>query len=127
MADIEELASQLSELTIMEMTELTKKLEEKWDVSASAGAPMVVQGEGEGDESEEESEEKAAYDVILKEVGDKKINVIKAVRKVTDLGLKEAKELVDNTPNPVKETVPTEDAEEMKEMFEEEGATVELK
>ena len=117
MADIEKIAEDLSALTVLEAAELSKMLEEKWGVIA-AGAPADA-----GSAAEEQTE----FDVILAAAGDKKINVIKEVRTITGLGLKEAKDLVEGAPKPVKEGVTKEEADELKGKLEEAGATVELK
>ncbi|MBB4266052.1 50S ribosomal protein L7/L12 [Roseospira visakhapatnamensis] len=127
MADLEKLVDELSSLTVMEAAELSKMLEEKWGVSAAA--PVAVAGvaaAGGGDAAPAE-EEKTEFDVILAAVGDKKINVIKEVRAITGLGLKEAKELVEGAPKPVKEAVSKDEAEELKKKLEEVGATIEVK
>ncbi len=124
MADLEKIADELSALTVMEAAELAKLLEEKWGVSAAAQvAVAAVAGGGEAAAAEEKTE----FDVILASFGDKKINVIKEVRGITGLGLKEAKELVEGAPKPVKEGVSKEEAEEIKAKLEAAGATVELK
>ena len=125
MADLEKLAEDLSALTVLEAADLSKLLEEKWGVSAAApvavaGAAPAAGGDGAA------AEEKTDYDVILTAFGDKKINVIKEVRGVTGLGLKEAKDLVEGAPKPVKEGVNKDEAEEIKKKLEEAGATVEL-
>ena len=125
-ADLNQLAESLSELTVMEAANLVKMLEEKWGVSAAAPVAMAA-GPAAGGAAEEAAEEKTEFDVVLAEVGAKKINVIKAVREVTSLGLKEAKELVEGAPKPVKEGVSKEEAEEIKKKFEEVGAKVEVK
>lgn len=124
MADLEAIAENLSTLTVIEAAELVKMLEEKWGVSAAAPVAVAAAGAGVAAEAVEEQTE---FDLILKEVGGKKINVIKAVREVTSLGLKEAKELVESAPKAVKEGITKEEAEEMKKKFEEQGATVEIK
>ncbi len=126
MADMEKLVDELSNLTVLEAAELSKLLEEKWGVSAAA--PVVAQqgtvvADGGGDAGEEQTE----FDVILASAGDKKINVIKEVRGITGLGLKDAKDLVEAAPKPVKEGVNKEEAEELKKKLEEAGATVEVK
>jgi large subunit ribosomal protein L7/L12 len=126
MADLEKIVEQLSELTLMEAAELTKMLEEKWGVSAAApmmGGMMMPMG----GEAAAEEEEQTEFDVVLKEIGPKKINVIKEVRALTSLGLKEAKEAVDAAPNTILEAVSKEAAEEAKGKLEEAGATVEIK
>lgn len=121
----EKLIEQIESMSVLDLANLVKDLEEKFGVSAQAMAmPMMVAGAG-GGESEEEA--KDSFDVVLLSFGDKKINVIKTVRNVTSLGLKEAKGLVDNLPKPVKEGVSKEEAEELKAKFEEAGAQVELK
>lgn len=125
MADLEKLVEDLSALTVMEAAELSKLLEEKWGVSAAAPvAVAAVAGAAAGGEA---AEEKTDFDVILASAGDKKINVIKEVRAITGLGLKEAKELVEGAPKPVKEGASKDEAEEIKKKLEEAGATVELK
>ncbi len=125
MADLNQIADQLSDLTVMQAAELVKMLEEKWGVSAAA--PVAVAAAGAVAGGAEAAEEKTEFDVVLTEVGPKKINVIKAVREVTSLGLKEAKELVEGAPKPIKEAVTKEEAEELKKKFEEVGAKVEIK
>lgn len=132
MSKIEQLAEDLSNLTVLEAADLTKLLEDKWGVSAAAAAaPMMMAGPmpaaGGGDAGAEPAEEKTEFDVILATVGDKKINVIKEVRAITGLGLKEAKELVEGAPKPVKEGVPKDEAEDIKGKLEGAGATVEVK
>jgi large subunit ribosomal protein L7/L12 len=128
MADLDKIVAELSSLTLMEAAELTKKLEEAWGVSAAApvamAGMMMAAGDGAGAAEEEEQTE---FDVILKDVGPKKINVIKEVRALTSLGLKEAKEVVDGAPSTVLEQVSKEAAEEAKAKLEEAGASVELK
>jgi large subunit ribosomal protein L7/L12 len=126
MADLEAIAENLSSLTVMEAANLVKMLEEKWGVSAAAPVAVAAVG-GAAAAGGEAAEEQTEFTVVLKEVGAKKINVIKAVREVTSLGLKEAKDLVDGAPKPVKEGVTKEEAEEIKKKFEEQGATVEVK
>ncbi len=125
MADLEKLVEELSALTVMEAAELSKLLEEKWGVSAAA--PVAVAAAVGGGEAAAAAEEQTEFDVILASAGDKKINVIKEVRAITGLGLKEAKELVEGAPKPVKEQVSKAEAEELKKKLEEAGATVELK
>jgi len=126
MADIEKIADDLSALTVLEAAELSKLLEEKWGVSAAAPV-AVAAGAPAGGDAGAAAEEKTEFDVILAAAGDKKINVIKEVRTITGLGLKEAKDLVEGAPKPVKEGVTKEEADEMKGKLEEAGATVELK
>jgi len=128
MADLEKLAEDLSGLTVMEAAELSKMLEEKWGVSAAAPVAVAAAAPGAaGAAGGEAAEEKDEFDVVLAQVGDKKINVIKEVRAITGLGLKEAKDLVESAPKPVKEGAKKEEAEELKKKLEEAGATVELK
>ncbi|RMD89361.1 MAG: 50S ribosomal protein L7/L12 [Alphaproteobacteria bacterium] len=124
-ANLEKIVEELSGLTVMEAAELSKMLEEKWGVSAAA--PVAVAAVGAPGAGAEAAEEKTEFDVILAAVGDKKINVIKEVRAITGLGLKEAKDLVEAAPKPVKEGVDKEEAEKIKKQLEEAGATVELK
>ena len=124
-ANLEQIADSLSELTVMEAANLVKMLEDKWGVSAAAPvAVAAAPGAGGGAEA---AEEKTEFDVVLTAVGDKKIGVIKVVREVTSLGLKEAKDLVEGAPKPVKEGVTKEEADEIKKKFEEQGAKVEIK
>lgn len=120
----EEVIDFLSNMTVMEIADLVKELEDKWGVSAAA--PVAVAAAGGGGAAEA-AEEKTEFDVILASAGDKKINVIKEVRGITGLGLKEAKDLVEGAPKPVKEGVPKEEAEKMKEALEKAGAKVEIK
>ena len=124
MADLNKIVDELSELTVLEAAELSKLLEEKWGVSAAAA--VAVAGPG-GAADAPAAEEKDEFDVILSSAGDKKINVIKEVRAITGLGLKEAKDLVDNAPKPIKEAVSKAEAEELKSKLEGAGASVELK
>ena len=126
MADIEKIADDLSALTVLEAAELSKLLEEKWGVSAAAPV-AVAAGAPAGGDAGGAAEEQSEFDVILAAAGDKKINVIKEVRTITGLGLKEAKDLVEGAPKPVKEGVSKEEADELKGKLEEAGATVELK
>jgi large subunit ribosomal protein L7/L12 len=116
----------LSKLTVLEAADLAKLLEEKWGVSAAAPVAMMAAGAGGGGEAAV-AEEKTEFDVILTAAGAQKINVIKEVRAVTSLGLKEAKDLVEGAPKPVKEGVNKEEAEKIKKQLEAAGATVELK
>ena len=121
----EEFFQHLDNLTVLELADYIKEFEERYGVSAAAAAvPMAAAGAGAAQESAEE--EKTEFNVILKAIGDKKINVIKTVREVTSLGLKEAKDLVDSSPKAVKEGISKEEAEEIKKKFEEVGATVEI-
>ncbi len=126
MADLQAIKEQLNSLTLLEAAELVKMLEEEWGVSAAAPVAVAAVAGGAG-AAEEEAEEKTEFDVVLQEIGPKKINVIKAVRAVTSLGLKEAKELVESAPAPVVQGVPKETAEEVKAKLEAEGAVVEIK
>jgi len=125
MADIQAIANDLSELTVLQAAELVKVLEEKWGVSAAAAAPMMMAAAGAP--AAAAAEEQTEFAVHLTGVGDKKINVIKVVRELTSLGLKEAKDLVDGAPKVVKEDLSKEEAEAMKKKFEEVGATAEIK
>jgi large subunit ribosomal protein L7/L12 len=122
MANLDQIVNDLSSLTVMEAAELSKLLEEKWGVSAAA--PVAAAGPAAAGEV---AEEKTEFDVILTVAGDKKINVIKEVRAITALGLKEAKELVESAPKAVKEGVNKDEAEELKKKLEEAGASVEIK
>ena len=125
MADLAKLADDLSELTVLEAAELSSMLEDKWGVSAAA--PIAVAAVGGAASGDAPAEEKDEFDVILVAAGDKKINVIKEVRAITSLGLKEAKDLVEAAPKPIKEGVTKEEAEEVKKKLEAAGATVEVK
>ncbi len=125
MADVKEIAEQLVNLTIKEANELAKVLEEEYDIKPAAAAVAVAAGPAAGDAGA--AEEKDEFDVVLKAAGAKKIAVIKEVRGITGLGLKEAKELVDGAPNTIKEAAPKAEAEEIKAKLEEAGAEVELK
>ena len=129
MADLDALVEELGKLTILEAAELAKKLEEEWGVSAAAPAAgmMMMAGGAGGDAGGAAAEEKTEFDVILKSAGDKKINVIKEVRAITGLGLKEAKELVEAGGKAVKESVSKEEAEDVKGKLEAAGAEVEVK
>jgi len=129
MADIQAIANDLSGLTVMQVAELVKMLEEKWGVSAAAAAPVMMAGGGApaAGAAAAPAEEKTEFAVHLTAAGDKKINVIKVVREVTSLGLKEAKDLVDGAPKVVKEGVSKEEAANIKKKFDEVGATVEIK
>ena len=126
MADLEKIADDLSKLTVIEAADLSKMLEEKWGVSAAAPVAMAGMMPAAG-EAAGAAEEKTEFDVILAAIGEKKINVIKEVRAMTGLGLKEAKDLVEAAPKAVKEGVKKEEADEMKAKLEEVGATVEVK
>jgi large subunit ribosomal protein L7/L12 len=123
--EAQEFIQQIDSMTVLELNDLVKALEDHYGVSAAAAAmPVAAAG---GGAAAAEVEEKTKFDVVLTAIGDKKINVIKAVREVTSLGLKEAKELVESAPAPVKEGVSKDEAEEIKKKFEEAGAQVELK
>ena len=124
MADIAKLVEELSKLTVMEAAELAKALEEEWGVSAAAAVAVAGPAAGGAAEAAEEKDE---FDVILVAAGDKKINVIKEVRAITGLGLKEAKDLVEGAPKPVKEGASKDEAEEIKKKLEDAGASSELK
>ena len=118
----------IDQATMLEISDLVKSLEEKYGISAAAAMPMAAGGvPAAGGEAKAAVEEKTEITVVLSAVGDKKINVIKAVREVTNLGLKEAKDLVEGAPKPIKEGVSNEEAETIKKKFEEAGATVEVK
>jgi len=121
----EEIIEFISSMSVLELSELVKELEEKFGVSAAV--PVAVAAASGAQPAQAESEEKTEFDVVLSQVGDKKIQVIKVIRAVTGLGLKEAKALVDEAPKPVKEGVSKEEAEEIKGQLEEAGATVEVK
>jgi len=122
----DDVISFIENMTVLELSEMVKALEEKFGVSAAAAAmPMAPSGASAA--AAPEVEEKTEFDVVLTSVGDKKIQVIKEVRAITGLGLKEAKELVDNAPRPVKEGIPEKDAEQIKKQLEEVGASVEIK
>jgi large subunit ribosomal protein L7/L12 len=125
MADLNTLVDQLSALTVMEAASLVKTLEEKWGVSAAAPAMMAMPAGGGA--AAAPAEEKTEFDVILADAGDKKINVIKEIRTITGLGLKEAKDLVEGAPKTVKEGVNKDDAKKMKDQLTAAGATVEIK
>jgi large subunit ribosomal protein L7/L12 len=127
MADINAIADQIQGLTLLEASQLVKLLEEKLGVSAAAAAPVMVAGGGGAAAAAPAAEEKTEFAVVLTVVGANKINVIKAVREVTSLGLKEAKDLVDGAPKPIKEGVSKEEAETIKKKFTDAGATVEVK
>jgi large subunit ribosomal protein L7/L12 len=126
MADINAIADQIQGLTLLEASQLVKMLEEKLGVSAAAAAPVMVAGGG-GGAAAPAVEEKTEFSVVLQAAGANKINVIKVVREVTSLGLKEAKDLVDGAPKPVKEGVSKDEAEAIKKKFVDAGATVEVK
>ena len=127
MANLEKLVEDLSALTVLEAAELSKLLEEKWGVSAAAPVAVAAAAGGAGAAPAEAAEEQTEFTVNLTEVGANKVSVIKAVRELTGLGLKEAKDLVDGAPKPVKESVPKAAAEEAKKKLEEAGAKAEIK
>ena len=128
MADLQQLEEQIVGLSLLDAAQLVKRLEEKLGVSAAAAAPVMMAGGGAGaGAAAAPAEEKTEFAVVLKEVGANKINVIKAVREVTSLGLKEAKDLVDGAPKTVKDGVSKEEAETIKKKFVDAGATVEVK
>ena len=128
MANLEKIVDQLSNLTVLEAADLSKMLEEKWGVSAAAPAAVAAAAPGAAgaEAAAEAAEEKTEFTVVLTAFGDKKINVIKEVRAVTSLGLKEAKDLVESVPKPVKEGVSKEESDKIKQRLEEAGATVEI-
>jgi large subunit ribosomal protein L7/L12 len=126
-ADIQAIANELSSLTIMQIAELSKLLEEKWGVSAAVAAPMMAIAGAAPAAAAAAAEEKTEFAIHLTSAGDKKINVIKVVREVTSLGLKEAKDLVDGAPKLVKEGLTKDEAAAIKKKFEEVGAQVEIK
>jgi large subunit ribosomal protein L7/L12 len=125
MAELDKIVDQLSKLTVMEAADLAKMLEEAWGVSASA--PVMAAVAAQGESAPKAAEEKSEYDIILESAGDKKINVIKEVKAITGLGLKEAKELVESAPKPIKLAVPKSEAEELKGKLEAAGAKISLK
>jgi len=125
MANIDKIIDQLEKLTVVEVNELVKTLEERWGVSAAvAMAPAAAAAGGAGEAGAEE--EKTSFDIVLKDPGDSKLQVIKIIREITSLGIKEAKELADNAPKPIKTGVPKEEAEGIKDRLVEVGAIVEL-
>ena len=125
MTDLNKIVDELSKLSVMEAAELSKLLQEKWGVSAAA--PVAVAAAGGDSGAADKGAEQDSFDVILTDVGDKKINIIKEVRAATGLGLKEAKDLVEGAPKAIKEGVAKAEAEEIKKKFEEAGAKIELK
>jgi large subunit ribosomal protein L7/L12 len=125
--DTEKLVEQLGGMTVLELVELKNKLEEEWGVSAAAPVAVAAAGAPAAGGDGAAAEEKTSFDVVLTNAGDKKIQAIKVVRAITGLGLKEAKDLVDGAPNPVKEGVPQEEADQIKAQLEEAGAEVEVK
>ena len=127
MATVEEIAEQLDKLTLLEASQLSKLLQEKWGVSAAAPMAVAAMPGAGGGAAAPAAEEKTEFDVILSAAGDKKIQVIKVVRELTGLGLKEAKDLVDGAPKPVKEKVTKAEADDMRKKLEEQGAAVQVK
>jgi len=127
MADLEKIAEELSNLTVLEASELSKILEEKWGVTAAAPVAAAAAAAPGGEAGGDAAEEKDSFTIVLTDVGDKKINVIKEVRTATGLGLKEAKDIVESAPKDIKEDVPKDEANEIKEKLEAAGAKVELK
>jgi large subunit ribosomal protein L7/L12 len=125
--DTDKLVESLGGMTVLELVELKNKLEEEWGVTAAAPMAMAAPGAAGGGDGAAAEEEKSAFDVVLTSAGDKKIQVIKVVRAITSLGLKEAKDLVDGAPNPVKEGIPQDEADQIKAQLEEAGAGVEIK
>jgi large subunit ribosomal protein L7/L12 len=125
MADIKKIADELSSLTIMEAADLVKHLEESWGVKAASFAPVAAAAAGASASAAQE--EKTEFDVVLASIGDKKLDVIKVVREITALGLKEAKDLVESAPQPIKKQIQKKEAEEIKAKLEAAGAKVELK
>jgi large subunit ribosomal protein L7/L12 len=125
--DTEKLVEQLGGMTVLDLVELKNKLEEEWGVTAAAPVAVAAAGAPAAGGDGAAAEEKTSFDVVLTNAGDKKIQAIKVVRAITGLGLKEAKDLVDGAPNPVKEGVPQEEADQIKAQLEEAGAEVEIK
>ena len=125
MTDLNKMVDELSKLSVMEAAELSKLLQEKWGVSAAA--PVAVAAAAGGGADEQKAGERETFDMVLTDVGDKKINVIKEVRAATSLGLKEAKDMVEGAPKTIKEGVAKAEAEEIKKKFEESGAKIDLK
>ena len=122
----EQFFEHLDNLTVLDLADYIKEFEERYGVSAAAAVPMAFPGGGAPQAEAQVDEVKTEFNVVLKEIGDRKINVIKAVREVTSLGLKEAKDLVDSAPKPIKEGITKDEAEEIKKKFEEVGAVIEL-
>ena len=125
MTDLNKMVDELSKLSVMEAAELSKLLQEKWGVSAAA--PVAAAAAAAGVADEQKAAEKDSFDIVLTDVGDKKINIIKEVRAATGLGLKEAKDMVEGAPKTIKEGVAKAEAEEIKKKFEESGAKIDLK
>jgi|SRR5690348_2726430 large subunit ribosomal protein L7/L12 len=127
MADLQKLVDELSSLTVMEAAELSKLLEDKWGVSAAAPVAVAAAAPAGGAAAAAPAEEQTEFTVVLAKAGEKKINVIKEVRTITGLGLKEAKDLVEGAPKPVKESIGKDEVAKIKKMLEDAGATVEVK
>ena len=127
MANVEQIAEELDKLTLLEAAQLSKMLQEKWGVSAAAPVAVAAMPGAGGAAAAAAAEEKTEFDVVLMAAGEKKIQVIKVVRELTGLGLKEAKDLVDGAPKPVKEKVTKAEADDMKKKLEEQGGTVQVK
>ena len=127
MADLQKLVDELSSLTVMEAAELSKLLEDKWGVSAAAPVAVAAAAPAGGAAAAAPAEEQSEFTVVLAKAGEKKINVIKEVRTITGLGLKEAKDLVEGAPKPVKESIGKDEVAKIKKMLEDAGATVEVK
>ena len=125
MSAVDTIFEQLGSMTVLELVELKKKIEDEWGITAAA--PVAVAAPGGGGGGEAAAEEKSSFDVVLTAAGGQKIQVIKVVRAITGLGLKEAKDVVDSAPKPVKEGVPQDEADALKAQLEEAGATVEIK
>ena len=125
MAAVDTVFEQLGTMTVLELVELKKKIEDEWGITAAA--PVAIAAPGAGGGGEAAAEEKSSFDVVLTAAGGQKIQVIKVVRAITGLGLKEAKDVVDSAPKPVKEGVPQDEADALKAQLEEAGATVEIK
>jgi large subunit ribosomal protein L7/L12 len=125
--DTEKIVEQLGTMTVLDLVELKNKLEEEWGVTAAAPVAVAAAGGAPAGGDGAAAEEKSSFDVVLTNAGDKKIQAIKVVRAITGLGLKEAKDLVDGAPNPVKEGVPQDEADQIKAQLEEAGAEVEIK
>src|SRR5919201_5033916 len=127
MAAVEEIFDQLGKMTVLELVELKNKIEEEWGIPAAAPVAVAAPGAAPAGDGGAAAEEQTAFDVVLTNAGGQKIQVIKVVRAITGLGLKEAKDLVDPAPKPVKEGVPQDEADSIKAQLEEAGATVEVK
>ena len=123
----EEILNAIAEKSVMDIVELISAMEEKFGVSAQAAVAVAAAPSAAADSGEQQAEEKTEFDLVLSSIGDKKVNVIKAVRAITGLGLKEAKDMVDGAPSTIKEAVAKDEAEELKKQLEEAGATAELK